>query len=90
MDQAPPLLLAVALYDPAVTTFLSSVMLPCEVARAAYPLPAAVTVFAETPAPNSMSVALVVTADPLFREPELPMADDVTSTGCDRSIPEYS
>ena len=85
-----PFWVAVALCGPAEVTFLSSVRVPLAFKRLVKPVPAAVTLLLEEPAPKIRSSALVVVDEPLFIALVVPMLTALASSGAVRLSPEYS
>jgi hypothetical protein len=90
MTHRVPFCVAVALFGPAVVTVLSSVRVRFAVRRVVKPVPAAVTLLVDDPAPKITSFALLVVADPLSMAREVPVETLLTSSGAVRSSPEYS
>ena len=90
MTHCEPFCVAVALFGPAVVTVLSSVRLRLAFRRVVKPVPAAVTLLLDDPAPKITSFALVVVADPLFIALAVPVETLLVSSGAVRSSPEYS
>ena len=54
------------------------------------PVPPALTVLSDAPAPKTRSVALVVVAEPLLMAADVPVPTTLTSIGLTLSMPEYS
>ncbi len=73
-----------------MVTRLSSVRLPKLLRRLVKPVPAAVTVPVDAPAPKIRSLALLVVAVPLFMAVVVPTAAAEASSGSVLSIPAYS
>ena len=73
-----------------MVTRLSSVRLPKLLRRLVKPVPAAVTVPVDAPAPKIRSLPLDVVAVPLFIAAVVPTAAAAPSSGSARSMPEYS
>ncbi len=69
---------------------MSSTRLPDLVLRVLKPLPAAVTVSVEAPAPNMRSPGTVVVAEPLSIAAPAPVVVDEASSELTGSTPEYS
>jgi hypothetical protein len=90
MTHCEPFCVAVALFGPAVVAVLSSVRVRCAFRRVVKPVPAAVTLLLEDPAPKIRSFALEVVADPLFMALAVPVEALLASSGAVRSSPEYS